>query len=91
MFFAELANDLSETPASYIKAAARIDGRGRSRGLQPVRVGVLASYTAQLLAPYLKVEGAARGLAVKPWFAPYGQLEQAVLDEKARCTRISRR
>ncbi|MEI8340878.1 MAG: hypothetical protein WCH43_04985, partial [Verrucomicrobiota bacterium] len=82
MLFADLARDLSGTPASYIKAAGRIDA-GEVEGLQPMRVGVLASYTAQLLAPYLKVEGAARGLAVKPWFAPYGQLEQAVLDEKS--------
>lgn len=80
MLFAELARDLSETPASYIKAAGRIDA-GEIAGLLPARVAVLASYTAQLLAPYLKVEGAARGLAIKPWFGPYGQFEQAVLDE----------
>jgi FkbH-like protein len=82
MLFAELANALTGTPASYIKAAGCID-RGEVGGLQPIRVGVLASYTAQLLAPYLKVEGAARGLAMAPWFAPYGQLEQAALDKNS--------
>jgi FkbH-like protein len=82
MLFAQLANALSGTPASYIKVAGRID-RGEIEGLHAVRVGVLASFTAQLLAPYLKVEGASRGMAVAPWFAPYGQLEQAALDENS--------
>jgi FkbH-like protein len=82
MLFSDLARDLTETPVSYIKAAGRIDA-GELKGLHPVRVAVLASFTAQLLAPWLKVEGAARGLAVKPWFAPYGQFEQVVLDEKS--------
>jgi len=82
VLFSDLAHDLSETPASYIKAAARI-GNGEVEGLRPARVAFLATYTAQLLAPYLEVEGAARGLALKPWFAPYGQLEQVALDGKS--------
>jgi FkbH-like protein len=48
-----------------------------------MRLAVLSTYTAQLLAPYLKVEGAGRGLKIDPWFAPYGQIEQPVLDESS--------
>jgi len=49
-------------------------------GLREVRVAVLATVSAQVLRPFLVVEGAARGLRVRPWFAPFGQLEEQALD-----------
>jgi FkbH-like protein len=44
------------------------------------RVAVLASFTADFFKPYLTVEAARRGLPVKTWLAPYGQIEQQALD-----------
>lgn len=79
MTFAELTRELAPTPAGYLKAARAIEAGG-VEGLRPLRVAVLSTFTAQFLAPYLVVEGARRGLAIAPWFAPWGQLEQQALD-----------
>ena len=80
MTVAELAASINPSPASYLKAA-RCVAAGDVPGLRPLRMGVLSTFTAQFLAPYLQVEGALRGLAVAPWFAPWGQLEEQALGE----------
>ena len=40
----------------------------------------LATFTIDLLRPYLVVESAARGMQARPYFGPFNQLEQLVLD-----------
>jgi FkbH-like protein len=73
----DLFADLTPTPAAYLKAARRVD---EITGLRALRVAVLSTFTAEFLAPYLRVEGARRGLNITPWFAPWGQLEEQALD-----------
>jgi FkbH-like protein len=77
MTAAELFADFDATPAAYLKAARAVDA---IPGLRPMRVAVLATFTAEFLGPYLRVEGARRGFAFTPWFAPWGQLEEQILD-----------
>jgi FkbH-like protein len=44
-------------------------------------LALLATFTADLLKPYLLVESERRGLPLRPWFGPFQQLEQMVLDD----------
>ena len=67
------------TPAEYLRAARAIEA-GWTAGITPKRIKVLASFTADFLRPFLIVEADRLGLALRPWFAPYGQFEQLVLD-----------
>ena len=70
--------DLKSTPSAYLNAARQIEA-GDFR-LRPVNVAILSTSTVDLLRPYLIVEGARRGMLVRPFFAPFNQLEQQVLD-----------
>ena len=45
-----------------------------------LRVAVLSTCTAEVLQPFLVVEGARRGLRLRLWFGPFGQIEQQILD-----------
>jgi FkbH-like protein len=67
-----------DRPASYLAAARQLAALV-DPPLVEVRLAVLASYTFDLVAPYLVVEGARRGLAITATMAPFGQLEQQVL------------
>jgi FkbH-like protein len=67
------------TPASYLRAAKQIRLAARPE-LRSIRIGILASFTANLLEPYLVTEGARRGLAVEPYFGPFNQFEQSIFD-----------
>jgi FkbH-like protein len=67
------------TPASYLQAARRVQA-GELPGLRDLRVAILSTVSTQLLQPFLIVEGARWGLRIAPWFAPFGQLEEQILD-----------
>jgi FkbH-like protein len=75
-----LVNSPEASPAAYREAARGIKAEP-PRGLKPLRLAVLASFTGAPLDAYLVVECARRGLRVKPWFGPYNQLEQQALEE----------
>ncbi len=68
------------TPASYLRAARELESPDVRSGLQPLRIGVLATFTFDTIVPYLTVEAARRGFATSTVLAPYGQLEQVALD-----------
>jgi FkbH-like protein len=71
------------TPAEF-HTAARSIANGDVPGLDTVNVAILATFTAELLEPYLVVEGARRGLKIRPHFLPFNQLElQAMSAESA--------
>jgi FkbH-like protein len=66
------------TISEYLDAARQIEGRaGPLRG---VSARVLSTFTADVLKPYLIVEGANRGLLLDLTFGPFNQLEQQVLN-----------
>jgi HAD superfamily phosphatase (TIGR01681 family) len=65
-------------PAAYLSAAREIESNP-DRGLLPVSIGIVSSFTLDLVAPYLVVEAAQRGFRVTPFFAPFNQLEQQIL------------
>jgi FkbH-like protein len=67
------------TPA-YLQLARTVEERGAELGAAR-RVAWLASFTTELFRPYLIVEAARRGVRIEPYFAPFGQIEQAILDE----------
>ncbi|MFC1874296.1 HAD-IIIC family phosphatase [Chloroflexota bacterium] len=75
----DVLHDLKPTPSAYLKAARQIEA-GKFEELRPVSVDILSTFTADLLRPYLIVESACRGLLARPYFAPFNQLEQPVLD-----------
>jgi len=69
---------VTEKPASYLAAARKLAPL-RSE-LTPAKIVALATFTFDLLHPYIVVEGARRGLGLELVAAPFGQLEQQVLD-----------
>jgi FkbH-like protein len=69
------------TPGEYIRLAREIATNERS-GLEPLRVAILGSSTLEFVRPALTVEGARVGFDVDLFVGDFGQLEQALLDEK---------
>src|SRR5262249_16630461 len=68
-------------PASTaLRRAREIEATWAAMGLEPKRVGILASFMANFVRPFLVLEAETLGLALSPWFAPFGQFEQMVLD-----------
>ena len=75
----DLLDGFDESPAAYLRTArglAALPNRGHST----VRVTLLSTFTSEVLVPYLRVEGARRGLDLEAEAAPFGQLEQQALD-----------
>lgn len=70
------------TPADYVRIARELD-RDRS-SLEPLRLVLLSTFTATLLAPYLKVEAARQGFHLDIHFGAFGQFEQALFGEDWR-------
>jgi hypothetical protein len=65
-------------PAEYLRLAREIEA---SLGEDVVRLGVLSTFTAELLRPFVAVECRHLGCPVRTWFGAFGQLEQAVFDD----------
>jgi FkbH-like protein len=65
-------------PAEYLKRAREIEA---TWGDGAATLGVISTFTAELLRPFVIVESEQLGCLVRPWFAPFGQLEQLVLDD----------
>jgi len=70
----------ASTPADYLRTARALRESGPLPGIRDLRVAVLASHSMQFSEPYLAVEGLRRGLRLSLLFAPFGQLEQPLLD-----------
>jgi len=74
--------ELKPAPASYLKAERQLEG-GDFGGLKQVNVAILATFTADLVKPYLVVESAAQGILARLYFGPFNQLDQQVLDKSS--------
>jgi FkbH-like protein len=71
-------------PAEYLRLAREIEA---SPAESAVRLAVLSTFTAELLRPYLIVECHRLDCPARPWFGPFGQLEQQVLDDRSPLAR----
>jgi FkbH-like protein len=67
-------------PAEYLRQAREIEA---ALSETAVKLRVISTFTAELVRPFLIVECQALGCPVRPWFGPFGQLEQLVLDERS--------
>lgn len=65
--------------AEYARIAREISA-STPGNLRSVRLAVLSSCSMQFVEPALVVEGARRGLKVSPYFGPFGQFEQMLVD-----------
>ena len=80
MNLSDILLELKPTPSSYLKGEREINSAGFEE-LVRVNVALLSTFTSDPLKPYLAVEGAARGMLIQPYFSPFNQLEQMVLDD----------
>jgi len=76
-----ITESLAPTPASYLQAARRVQA-GEIPHLRGLRVAFLSTVSAQMLHPFLVVEGVRWGLHLAPWFAPFGQFEEQALEAR---------
>lgn len=74
---AELARPLKAV--DYHRLARTLSTSGSGTGT-PLRIGILSSFTAAFLQPFLIVEAARREYAAATYFGAFGQLEQEVVD-----------
>src|SRR5688572_9563752 len=66
------------TPAEFERLARHL----REQPREPAtKLAVLASFLASFIAPYLVVASHRSGVPVEPWFGPFNQFEQLVLDD----------
>jgi len=84
----EILAGIDGKPAAYLAAARRLASYAGD-GLTPERIFVLASFTFDLVTPYLVVESARRGIAAEVATGPFGQLEQQVLDPESLLHRFA--
>lgn len=77
---------VSLNPAQAERLARELRQR---HGNPATTLAVLASFSAQLMAPYLVVASHRSGVPVEPWFGPFNQFEQLVLDTESALWRIS--
>jgi FkbH-like protein len=77
---ATILSEVDHRPASYLSGARKLAQLGAHPNLLPIRVAVLSTFTFEPVLPYLRVEGARRGVGVHALALPYGQLEQQVLE-----------
>jgi len=76
-----LTRTLAEAAGGTARETARETGNGAgAAGLEPVRVALLASATADHLLPALRVAALRRGLAVTARAGAYGQYRRELLD-----------
>lgn len=76
-----LLSSFDNSPAAYLEISRELERAGpEDLGLREIRLSLLATFTIDVLLPYLTVEGARRGLAVRGSIAPFGQLEQQLLE-----------
>src|SRR5690348_16092035 len=62
------------SPAEVLRRAREVSASGPAG----YRLGVVASFTAELLRPFLIVEGDAIGARPEPWMGGYGELESLI-------------
>jgi FkbH-like protein len=78
---ADLFKDFNGSSAAYQSLARSLESA--TANWPEMRVAVLSTCTTEVLLSYLIVEGARRGLRLKFWFGPFGQVEQQVLDPQS--------
>jgi FkbH-like protein len=75
--------DANPTLAAYKRASESLSGL--ETPLRPVRVAVLATFTADLFTPYFDTEAARLGFAVDLYQGPFNAVRQELLDPTSEC------
>jgi FkbH-like protein len=70
----------SLTPAETLREARTIEHTFSSG---TPKLAILASFTSDLIHPYLVVEAHHRGWPLLPWHGPFGQFEQMIMQDSA--------
>jgi FkbH-like protein len=70
--------------AEYSRLARELASGSEKDGLVPIRLVILASFTATLLDPFLKVEAARHGFWADVFHGGFGQFEQVLLGDAWR-------
>lgn len=83
MSLSDILQDIDGTPTSYIRAS-RILGEEEFSCLTQLNVAVLSTANFDLVRPYLVVDCARLGMQIDPYFAPFNQLEQEVLNANSQ-------
>ncbi len=68
----------TRTHADYLRLARDLE---LEKGKPYHKLAILSSFTGDFLKPYIMVESDEIGFFLKPWFGPFNQFEQMVLDE----------
>lgn len=66
------------TPAEVLRQARAIE---RELPPQTPRLGIVASFTSDLVHPYLVYEAQQAGCPLVPWHGPFGQFEQVIMQD----------
>ena len=77
----------SLTPGKYLTLARQF--RDESSDRHDVKLALLSSFSFSFLEPYLIVECARRNMRIQPWIAPFGQIEQPILDASEGLTNVN--
>jgi len=80
MTLSDILRDMKPIPSVYLRAARLIE-QGNLQESKPVNIAVLSTFTSEVLRPYVIVESAARGILARPYFGPFNQIDQSVLDD----------
>ncbi|MGE3776354.1 MAG: hypothetical protein AB7F89_04155, partial [Pirellulaceae bacterium] len=75
--------DSRPTASAYQSGAHAL--RNLRERLRPIRVGILATFTAEPLIPFLEVESARLGFAADIYQGPFNAVRQELLDPGSGC------
>lgn len=75
-------------PAEYMALARQINGTGDAADLDALRVAFLSTYFTGFIEPFLVVEGARQGLAIRTYYGAFGQFEQELADSESALYRF---
>ena len=78
----KMISELRPNPADYMPIARQIK-QGNFPDLHPLRVALLATFTADPLNPYIVVESARFGLSCDLFTGPFNQIEPLILNHNS--------
>ncbi len=72
--------DAQPTIVNVAKASRKLAALSDTLAKVSLRIGCLSSFTFDPLKPFLELQGLRAGMAIEAYVAPYGQIEQQLID-----------